>query len=536
MTTFHKQFRPSHVCLDDRTGIGPHHLSIGKTRKLFETGGNIDAFYSTGYDIGHARLDAESLELRTQSTLSEIPAAFGGGGFCVDADGNGRATLVFVHRNRREFCFVQGEAKDGGFAWGPWQPLLATKAHQAAPWVETGPDGTAWCSVLARDGDFRLATIAPDGTIASAPLFEPDEAPWYHSCVQVLPVGEDDAVAIGFRGTFPAHTELVFKTVRRNLSRGPARTLAPCNVNDQFTFHFQAVGDPARGRAHIAYLDEGLSVSHAVYERGEWLVQKGIVPFACFAPQITLNDAGCIALLACDYEGGIWTASWSRKTGWSRPRRVDGLPPCTISGLFGRTGFGTGGLISAARSTSERVPFLIGAITDERTGQAKLHAGALGRQGGRLLHGEGAIEITAKDGTLSGKIRLASLKQSDLARPGLRWAVGLPRQSGAPMKVTIAFANGQAGAKLATCGSPEARELSVDVQVRCETPFTQQRGFAEIAFRATLANAAEIVTDGAWVETYDGGTLVDLAPFEAEVTARTAQAPARIPALYKRLI
>lgn len=549
MATFQEQFGATHVCVDDRAGIGPHHLAIGKTRKLFEFGGSIEAFYSDGYGIRHARLDAETLELRASESLSGIPIAWGGGAFCVDAGENGQVTLVFIHRNRREFCSVRGVVRKGEIAWDRWNTLLATRAPQAAPWVELGPDGTAWCSVLARDGDFRLAIIDPDGRASSAPLFSADETLWYHSCVQVLPVGIDEAVAIGFRGSFPSRTELVFKTVGRDFTLGRSEALAPCNVNDQFTFHFQAVGDPANGRAHIVYLDDGLSVSHALYEHGRWRTDRAIMPFAAYAPQICLDEAGRLALLACDYEGVVWTASWSDEGGWSWPRPVDGLPPSTISGLFGRTGYGTGGLISAARSRGGRVPFLMGAITDEHIGQAKLYAGSLGRRSGLLFSTERPVEVTADDAAVAGNIRLTSLLPSDLARAGKSWVVGLPCQAGSPARLTIAFDGGKATATLVRNiddGSPQTDKVPVSVTARFHSPFQQQEGLAEIVFRAELEQRMEIAAADAWGETYEVqqegvqgeglGTLVDLAPFEPEVAARTALVPHRIPAIYKRMV
>src|ERR1700722_2787207 len=191
MTSFHRQFGTEWTCLDDRADIGPHHLAIGKTRKLFEVGDAIEAFFSEGYRIGHARLDTETLALRETNSLSALPVAWGGGAFCIDADDSGRIVLVFVPRNRREFCAVRGTVSGSGIEWADWNPLLATRAPQAAPWVEMGPDGTAWSSVLARDGDFRLAIIEPSGRVQTGSLFGPNEKPWFPSCVQVLPVGAD---------------------------------------------------------------------------------------------------------------------------------------------------------------------------------------------------------------------------------------------------------------------------------------------------------------------------------------------------------
>jgi hypothetical protein len=541
MTSFQRQFGAGWTCVDERGDIGPHHLAIGKTRKLFEMGNTIEAFYSEGYAIAHARLDAGTLERREAKPLPDFPVAWGGGAFCVDADDKGRVTLVFVHRNRHEFCVVQGTASAEGIVWGGWKTLLATAAPQAAAWVETGPDGTAWCSVLARDGDFRLALVAPDGSATTALLFEANESPWYHSCVQVLPVGADEAVAVGFRGAFPAKTELVFKTVTRGFVLGPSQTLAPCNVNDQFTFHFQAVGDPANGRAHIVYLDDGLSVSHAVYEKGAWHVDKNVMPFPSYAPQICIDDAGRLALLACDYEGAVWTASWRDRTGWTKPRAVEALPASTISGLFGRTGYGTGGLICAARSPSGRVPFLMGAITDERTARARLYAASLGLRGGLLLDAGQPVAATLEGAMLKGEIRLASLRKSDFETANKSWVVNIPVKEGAPAKLTIALDAGRPLAHLSRCTADGyARVAPAKVTAQFRDPFSQEAACAAIAFEAECPADMTLIPEKAWVETYDaaGGetALVDLAPFEPEAAAQTTLAPHRIPAIYKRMV
>ncbi len=549
MTSYRGQFGAAWTCIDERSDIGPHHLAIGKTRKLFEVGDAIEAFYSEGYRIGHARLDAETLELRASTPLSVLPVAWGGGAFCVDADSSGRVTLVFVHRNRREFCHLRGVASDTGIDWADWTTLLATRAPQAAAWVEVGPDGTAWCSVLARDGDFQLAIIEPNDRRTTAPLFGAGEDPWYHSCVQILPVSSDEAVAIGFRGAFPTKTELVFKTVTRGFSLGSAQTLARCNVNDQFTFHFQAVADPTNGRAHIAYLDDGLSVSHAVYEKGQWQVSKGVVPFAAFAPQLCVDETGRLSLLACDYEGAIWSASWDCKAGWTEPCRVPALPAITISGQFGRTGYGTGGMICAARSRSGRVPFLMGTITDEGTARAKLYAGSLGHRSGLLFDADRPVSIASNGSVLNGEIRLLSLHRNDFVGAKKRWVVGIPAKSGPPLKLSIVGDNGRPVASLArhpVKGSSSVENVPVKVAAQFHGPFSQQASCAAITFQLECPAGIELNPAEAWAESYDadsnatgrpdGGTLIDLAPFEPEVAAQTALAPHRIPAIYKRMI
>lgn len=508
MASFAAQFLAGHALVDARDHVGPHHLAIGKTRKLFEHDRVIHAFFSTGYRIAHARLDAETLAQTGTETL-DLPVAWGGGAFCIDSDMAGRVVLVFLHRNRHELCMARGQCGADGIAWQPWTVITQTSGPQAAPWVEFGPDGSAWFSTLSRDGAFRVGVIAADGTASSTALFAPGETPWYHSCVQVEPVGADRALAIGFRGEFPARTELVFKTVSRDCTLGPSLTLAPCNVNDQLTFHFQAVGDPARGRAHIAYLDTGLGISHAMYDGSAWRVVTDVMPFPAYAPQLCLDRAGRLALVAVDYDGAIWTASWSAETGWTPPRVVHGLPASTVSGQFGRTGYGTGGLISAARSDSGRVPFLYGVITDDKTAHARLYAASLGRMSGLLFDSDNPLSIVRDGGSLKGTLRLNSLAADDLAQR--QWVVWVPGQSGPPRKTVLAAA---------------------DMTACFAGPMAQ--GPATLAF--TLPGEGGLVPEKAWAESYDGAQLVDMAPFVPEAAAQTTLTPGRIPALYKRII
>lgn len=528
--TFRAQFAQHAVCLDERDRIGPHHLAIGKTRKLFAHQRTIHAFFSTGYGIAHSRVDAVTLEILGKHTL-DVPVAWGGGAFCVDCDTRGQVTLVFIHRSTRELCLVRGDIEGQRIAWEPWQPLLATSGPQAAPWLEIDPcDGAAWISVLSRDGDFRLAHIAPGRNPKIGDLFAPGEERWYHSAVQVLPVGDGKAVAIGFRGTFPTATELVFKTVSSELALGPSETLAPCNVNDQLTFHFQAVGDPSRKRAHIAYLDAGLSISHAVYESGQWNVTTGIMPFASFAPQICLDPSGNAACLAADYEGHVWSASWSNGA-WSEPRKLDGIAAPAISAAFGRTGYGTGGMISAARATDARVPFLIGNIVDDRKGRAQLTLSVLGGSGLELAD-ELPISVSVMGERVHASIRLRALTDDDLREPGRRWQAVIPSADGILVKLSLAGENAQTEivARDGTVTTAAAR-----FETRTMTPFAPGDGFAAIDLYADL-KIAGLMRDAAWVETYDGATLIDFAPFAPETAARMALDPARIPSAYKRMV
>lgn len=538
MTTLLSAHADSTVVLDERDHIGPHHLAIGKTRKLFEHDGVVHAFFSRGYAIGYARFCARTLALEDISELS-LPVAWGGGAFCVDDDRAGGVCLVFLHRNQHELCAVRGTIENSRVRFGEWQTLLTSALHQAAPWVETGPDGTAWASVLDRSGDFRLAVIPREGPARIGDLFGSDEAPWYHSCVQVVPVGADEALAIGFRGVFPSKTELVFKPVSRSLAMGNAATVASCNVNDHLTFHFQASGDPERNRAHIAYLDEGLAISHAVYENEAWTTSRLVLPMACYAPQICCNDSGGLVLLAAGYDGAVRTACWNGN--WTAARTLDGIAGPNISARFALTGYGTGGLISAARACEGRVPFLFARITDEMAGRARLEAGVMGHGRGLILSPGTPLAVVAQDGRVDITIALKALHPSDAQQVDAMWCVAVPAEPGRALKVVLtATGHGITGRAfwLERDGTQQPA-AAVTITADYRDAFSPQ----DAALRATLQlphPPPALQTDKARVETYrsqDGvSALVDLADCPQETAAAMAMDPSRISTFYKRMV
>jgi len=99
------------------------------------------------------------------------------------------------------------------------------------------------------------------------------------------------------------------------------------------------------------------------------------------------------------YDGRIWKASQPLAGGWSEPKRLPGIAGPNVSALFAQTGYGTGGLISAARSDAGRVPFLMAEITDDRTARAELRLSAVGGNG-QILAPEQPLTITQKARTL----------------------------------------------------------------------------------------------------------------------------------------
>jgi hypothetical protein len=535
--TFQGQFGSPTVMIDRRAGIGPHHLAIGKTRKVFEHDGTVYAFFSRGYEIACAEIDARTKRVRDIRAL-DIPTAWGGGAFCVDCDAEGRVVLAFLHRNQHELAFVEGQIAECAIDWSPWRTLLASSSHQAAPWVELSPDGTAWCSVLDRAGDFRIALVLPDGETRVANLFKPGETPWYHSCVQMLPVGKGRALAVGFRGSFPSKTELVFKTVSEKLEFGPSTVLAPCNVNDRLTFHFQAVGDAAHGSAHIVYLDEGLSVSYARYTKGAWEVTKSVLPFACFAPQITIDNEGDLVLLAADYEGRVWKAAKPVAGSWSEPVPVVGLEGPNISALFAMTSYGTGGIIAAARSDNGRVPFLLARIENGESAEAELDMGLLGAGHGHALAANRPISAVLNGNRLEAEIRLSDLSRRDLADASNSWVVNVPAETSSVLKLCIK--GGDAMSATASWFESDGRVTpaasSTTIEMRCADAFSPER-HAAIRVTAELKNEPrELHTAKASVETYAGARLIDIAPFQPETAARMTLAPHAIPKSFKRMV
>jgi hypothetical protein len=540
MTTYRGMFSARASLIDARDHIGPHHLAIGKTRKLFEDDGVIHAFYSRGYAIAHTRLDADSFAVLDTDELA-FPVAWGGGAFCIDRCG-ALVSLIFLHRNQHELCLADGAIANGHVVWNGWRPLLVSQKHQAAPWLELGPDGTSWAAVLDRDGDFRVAVIAPGETAKIGDLFEPGEKPWYHSCVQMTPVSKDRALAIGFRGEFPGRTELVYRTVDRDLSLGPSLSLAPCNVNDRLTFHFQAVGDAARGWAHIVYLDDRLSVSHALYKDGAWHVTKDVVPAASFAPQITIDQDGRAAVIAADYEGAIWHAAWSAKDGWSPARKLEGFVAPNVSPVFATTGYGTGGLIAAARATTGRVPWLYAVIGDEYRAHASLYAARLGDA--LALDAKMPLSATKDVGALHVEIRMAMLREADTKQAGRCWLVTIPAEAGRALK--LALTGDAAGLKSHAFWCERDGTLRSDpAPVKATAHFHDAFSHGEHGtLHARLAiDTAVLNPGGAWVEFYSGGwsmdgggALADIAPFAPETAARMALSPDRIARVFKRMV
>lgn len=305
------------MILDKRVGIGPHHLSIGKTRKIFEVGNHVHSFFSTGRGISHATWGkVEELKL---------PVAWGGFAFTVEQTRDG-FRIAFVHADGHRLCISNDL---GGF-----ETVLETRGPLTAPWLSRH----RW-SVLERGKGVWI-----DGQL--------DRSPLHHSCVQLF-----GNVAVGFGGEFPLKTDLMWKRLGGEWSQ-----LTGCNVNDRTTFHFGATDD---GMIHFAYLDMGLGVSLATYDGELWEFKRSIIPIPCFAPNVSIVN-GELNVFACDYHGTVWR--W--RNGYALDRLAVQGP--SISPLFALTGYGTGGMLIPPKIDGDRIPVLISHIEDEKTATARL--------------------------------------------------------------------------------------------------------------------------------------------------------------------
>ncbi len=326
-----RQVFPEHpILVDERRQISPHFLGIVKTRKLIDTGRALVGTYSAGYAINWLIARRGTMEILARGTVSDAAPAWGGGQFCIDHVGD-IVHLVYTSLSRLTVMHRCGRMSEDRIAWEPFErvAIAATTPTLAAPWVSTDRAGSVWVSVVGRDNNFVVAhASARDGArfaFRQRDLFE-GKPEWHHSCVQVLPFSKRRAVAVGFAGRFPLETVLVAREVDDELNLGPSNVVAPCDVNDQITFHFQAIGDPERGRAAVTYLGPGGRIDHATWNGAVWRIEEAIVPFAAISPQNTLLADGEIGVLCADYEGRMFDHLWpgGLEQATSRERRGTG--------------------------------------------------------------------------------------------------------------------------------------------------------------------------------------------------------------------
>lgn len=320
--------------IDSRKGIGPHHIGIGKTRKLVDRGGALWGYYSTGY--GYQAFLAQ------RGTLETFPSGFpyqgmawGGGQFCMDGH-----NIALVAKGRTEFI-AHGRRIPG--------------RQFSAPWI-SGDWSTA---VVHTKGQFLLVNKDKQKLI---------ETDWHPSCLMVLPVGEGKAWLCGFRGKFPYEMDLVVAQVDEDLNVGPAIELGLCGVNDVHTFHFQGLSD--EGYVSIVYLSPDMHVMHAQWAGGLWSVSP-VADFPAIAPQNTILADGTIGILCADYDGQIWRLDGS-------PRAISDKGLVNMSPFWSRSQYGTGGLTTAPKSIDTKIPFMAVHLPDDPHEPSELYLGLAG--------------------------------------------------------------------------------------------------------------------------------------------------------------
>lgn len=307
------------MILDERDHIGPHHLSIGKTRKFFDDGRFL-------FSMGNRISDG-------------TPSAFGDGAFCVDGMGvvyiaRGRVRVNYIHRQHSGKCIY--DDGDGTLA---------------APWLCHGLDGRPWWSVLCRDGKHRVGVGEKSAEF---------DFGWYHSALQVMPYEVGKAWIIGFSASpFPIKSTLMACEVNDKLEFGIPFALDECDVNDRLTFHFQAVASD--GPVSVVYLKNKLGVYQMEFRGGDWS-RRRITDQSSFAPQNVLHPDGSVSVLWADYRETVFLNGAVVLCGGPN-----------ILALFGMTGYGTGGMIAPARwAEKDNIPYLISRIVNEQTGRARL--------------------------------------------------------------------------------------------------------------------------------------------------------------------
>ena len=256
------------------------------------------------------------------------------------------------------------------------------------------------------------------------------------------------------------------------------------------------------------------------------------------------RSEGNAALVAAGYDGLVWQASWSRAKGWSKPRPVVGARAPNISPSFSHTGYGTGGLISAARSSNGRVPYLFGTIEDDAAARASLVLATAGGDG----FGTDALTARVSGKKVTVELRLLSLRESDTKHAGRTWLAVIPAGPGRAIKVVFtASRSGIAGHLLLQerDKAPTRLRASVQTTVGFHDAFTH--GDAG-TLRATVTLAKPIKgldAKAVWAEYYAEGwsadvahraSISDIAPFDPETAAKMTMDPLGIPRAYKRMV
>ena len=543
--TFRQAFPRELVLIDERRLISPHFLGIGKTRKLIDTGRSLIGFYSTGYAIHWFAAQRSTLEILARSVLDDVAPAWGGGQFCVDHVDD-TIHLVYTSLSRLTVIHRSGRASERGVVWEPQArvALSATTPTLAAPWISVERGGAIWVSVVGRDNNFLVGHAnARDGermAFRQRTLFS-DAPEWHHSCVQVLPYAKRRAVAVGFAGRFPVETVLVAKEIDDELNIGQSTVIGPCDVNDQITFHFQAFGDAERGRATVTYLGPRGRIDHATWNGSAWAIAEAIVPFPTIAPQSTLLPDGKIGVVCADYEGRMFALA-SHSKGWSKPRAISDAGLVTISPAFARTGYGTGGIISAVRGADGSMPFLASQMSLDPEGPSKLFLGRAGGDEALTFTSAAPLGISIDTTAVTFTLRLAGGTTADLRRDGVAWQIQLQERGGASRQVWVLGGAEPQVLLFETINgvnAVEAKRAVGSVDLRCsnegsELVVTLSAALDRANQSSISAQTFEDVTRGA--SGLPVGRMVDLVPYVPEPNSIVTLDPRRLPQVFRRII
>jgi hypothetical protein len=544
--TFSQLFPDEPVLVDERRQISPHFLGIGKTRKLIDLGDRLLGFYSLGYQVAWFIADRSTLEVTARGVLADVSLAFGGGHFCVDHVGD-LVHLIYTCRSRVHVFHRTGRVAGNRFVLDAHErtAITGTGPWLAAPWLSVDANGSIWVSCVGKKNDFIIAHAStadgPGYAFRQACLFK-DAPEWHHSCVQVLPCGKGKAVAVGFAGSFPRDTVLVARQVDDELTFGETDTIGPCDVNDQITFHFQAFGDPERNRAVVTYLGPRGRIDHASWNGATWQVEEGIVPFQVICPQNTLLSNGEVGVLCADYEGRMHALS-SSAGAWSAPVAVSRAGLVTISPAFARTGYGSGGIISVARSAGVDMPYLAGELALDPQAPAKLHLGNVGGHYPLTFAASSQPTATWENDQLVLRAGVCGGGQDDLHRSGLGWRFCVSDSSGfvsqawilsgvgGPRTLLFRFqGNGHApeGRPVQGTVTLSRQSSGAELVARLSSDFIPAPGAPVVATSYTGVSAIPMAVPT--------GHMVDLVPFEQEPNSQVARDPGLLPQVFRRMV
>lgn len=408
----------------EQPGIGPHFLSIGKTRKIVSHAGMHYLFFSVGYQIKYAVIDALSGIILESANVPGISPAWGGYNFCVEQSGDA-VYLAYVTLTGDSVGCLRGRLGLPEVRWNDTAHLAVVGKSRvlAAPWIAVDQEGIPWVSVVGKDHNFFIAKLSENGgqpLWQQRPILQSGEY-WIHSVVQLLPIGDGGMLAIGFAGDYPTKTSLQFKCYDSLLRETGGGKIAACNVNDKTTFHFQVVSDLRNGLAHILYLDDGLSISHAIFDGKSWNIES-VVTLPSYAPQVTLDPDGNLYLLYADYQHRIKLMAYKHdRASWSYQGRLLERGAINVSPIYGATNYGTGGCISIAKTADYLVPYLTSYV-DEKVGRSRLYYDCLGCNAHlRFARVERPVSWSVTNDALLFTMRLVGLKRLWFQRPNQAW-------------------------------------------------------------------------------------------------------------------